>query len=65
MLSPLFYNKKYSLNQILNTVKFNLITNDWKTQICALGGINTKNISKIKMLRKKTSIAFKSLIDNL
>jgi len=65
MLSPLFYNKKYSLNQILNTVKFNLITNDWKTQICALGGINIKNISKIKMLRKKASIAFKSLIDNL
>ena len=65
MLSPLFYNNKYSLNQILNIVRFNLITNLWKTKICALGGINIKNINRIKMLNNKITISFKSLINDL
>ena len=65
MLSPLFYNIKYSLNHILNNVRFNLITNNWKTKICALGGINIKNIKKIKSLNTNTSISFESLINNL
>jgi hypothetical protein len=65
MLSPLFYNKKYSKNKILRPIKFNLITNGWKSKICALGGINQKNIKEIKLLSKKTSISFKSLINEL
>jgi len=59
MLSPLFFNKKYSLNKILNLAKFNLITKDWRTDICALGGINPRNINKLNVLNKKvTSVAF-------
>ena len=65
MLSPLFYNKKYSKNKILGPIKFNLITNGWKSGICALGGINQKNINQIKLLSKNTSISFKSLINEL
>ena len=62
MLSPLFYNKKYSNNKILGIVKFNLISLNWKIKICALGGINLNNIKKIKMC-KAYSIAFISLIN--
>ena len=46
-LSPLFYNSKYSNNKILNPLKFNLIKKNWNTDVCALGGINSKNIKKI------------------
>ena len=28
-LSPLFYNNKYSVNKILQPLRFNLITNNW------------------------------------
>ena len=37
MLSPLFYNNKYSNNKILGTAKFRLISREWKTDVCALG----------------------------
>ena len=60
-LSPIFYNKKYSLNKILNVHKFNLITLDWKTSIGALGGINLKNLRLIQLTRSN-SIGIKSLI---
>ena len=60
-LSPIFYNKKYSLNKILHINKFNLITLNWKTSIGALGGINLKNLKLIKLTRSK-SIGIKSLI---
>jgi thiamine monophosphate synthase len=60
-LSPLFYNKKYSENNILGTIKFNLITGQWKEKISALGGINYKNIKGVRML-KVYSIGFKNLI---
>jgi thiamine-phosphate pyrophosphorylase len=60
-LSPIFYNKKYSLNKILNVHKFNLITLDWKTSIGALGGINLKNL-KLIQLTSSNSIGIKSLI---
>ena len=60
-LSPIFYNKKYSLNKILNVQKFNLITLNWKKSIGALGGINLKNLKLIKLIRSK-SIGIKSLI---
>lgn len=62
MLSPIFYNKKYSFNKILGVVRFNLISNQWKSKICALGGINLKNLNKLKMT-KASSVAFLSLIN--
>jgi thiamine-phosphate pyrophosphorylase len=64
MLSPLFYNEKYTKNNILNIHKFNQITLNWKTDVCALGGINLRNLKKIK-LTKARSIAFKKLIFDL
>jgi thiamine monophosphate synthase len=60
MLSPLFYNDKYSRNKILNVNKFNLIAKDWCTSIFALGGIRLDNIRKIN-LTKANGIGFKSL----
>ena len=60
-LSPIFYNKKYSLNKILHINKFNLITLNWKTGIGALGGINLKNLRLIQLTRSN-SIGIKSLI---
>jgi len=63
MLSPIFYNYKYTLNKILGIVKFNLITLDWNTKICALGGVNLNNLKKIKMT-KSSSVAFISMINN-
>lgn len=63
MLSPLFFNKKYSENKILNVLKFNLISQRWNKDLCALGGINEENIKKIK-LTIANSIAFKRLIEN-
>ena len=61
MLSPVFYNIKYSHNKILNPIKFNLITLNWNIKVGALGGINNKNIKLIN-LTKSTSIGVKSLI---
>ena len=61
MLSPIFYNKKYSPNKILGVARFNLITLNWKTNICSLGGITYKNIKLVNLTRSK-SIAVKSLI---
>ena len=61
MLSPIFYNIKYSPNKILNPIKFNLITRDWNIKVCALGGINNKNIKQIN-LTKSNSIGIKSLV---
>ena len=61
ILSPIFYNRKYSSNKILYTTRFNLISLNWKTNICALGGISSKNIKLINLTRCK-SIGVKSLI---
>jgi thiamine monophosphate synthase len=61
MLSPIFYNSKYSHNQILNPIRFNLITKNWKNKICALGGVNSKNIKLINLTRCN-SVGIKSLI---
>ena len=60
-LSPIFFNAKYSKNKILNPIKFNLISKNWNTTLCALGGILDKNIKKIN-LTKVSSIAFQRLI---
>ena len=61
MLSPIFFNNKYSHNKILNPIKFNLITLNWMTYVCALGGINLMNLKRIKVTRSK-SIGIKTLI---
>jgi thiamine-phosphate pyrophosphorylase len=61
MLSPLFYNKKYSQNKILNVSKFNLISKNWNKKICALGGINSNNLKKLNMT-KSSAAAFISLM---
>jgi thiamine-phosphate pyrophosphorylase len=61
MLSPLFYNKKYSKNKILDVLKFNNFALNWKTPICALGGINFKTLKKVKLLRT-TNLSHKKLI---
>ena len=61
MLSPIFYNNKYSQYQILNPIKFNLISLNWKTEVCALGGISNENIYKIKSTKVK-SVGIKSWI---
>ena len=61
MLSPIFYNIKYSPNKILNPIKFNLITLNWDIKVCALGGINNKNIKQINLTKSK-SIGVKSLV---
>ena len=61
MLSPIFFNKKYSLNKILGPIKFNLITLSWKSNICALGGIKTDNLRMINLTRAK-AVSFMSLI---
>ena len=61
MLSPIFYNDKYSQNQILNPIKFNLMSLNWKTKICALGGISNENIRRLK-ITKARSIGIKSWV---
>ena len=61
MLSPIFYNIKYSTNKILNPIRFNLITLNWDSKICALGGINNKNIKLINLTKSK-AIGIKSLV---
>jgi thiamine-phosphate pyrophosphorylase len=54
IVSPLFYNTKYSINKILGINKFNLLTNNWKSEICALGGISTNNVNKLRMTKVKS-----------
>ena len=61
IFSPIFFTKKYSLNQILNTHKFNLISKNWNEKIYALGGIKLNNITRLKILNIK-GFVIKSLI---
>jgi thiamine monophosphate synthase len=63
MLSPLFFNEKYSKNKILNILKFNHKALNWNIKLCALGGINSKTLKKIK-LTKCVAIGFKKFILN-
>jgi hypothetical protein len=47
------------INEKLKTIKFNLISKDWKMKVAALGGIiYNKNLKKLKLL-KVNSIGFK------
>jgi thiamine-phosphate pyrophosphorylase len=61
MLSPLFFNEKYTKNKILNISKFNTKTMNWNISLCALGGINSKTLKKIS-LTKCVAIGFKKFI---
>jgi thiamine monophosphate synthase len=60
-LSPCFLTKKFTINKVLGPLKFNLITNTWKTDLGCLGGVTTNNYKKVK-LTKANSVGFKSLI---
>ena len=60
-LSPLFYNNKYSVNKILQPLRFNLITNNWNVKLCALGGILKNNRKKIQ-LTKAEAIGIKRFV---
>jgi thiamine-phosphate pyrophosphorylase len=50
-ISPLFYNKKYSINKILGPLKFNNFSKVCKTEIYALAGIRTNNIKILNLLK--------------
>jgi thiamine monophosphate synthase len=63
MLSPIFFNKKYSRNKILGPIKFNLISLNWSCKICALGGIKFNNLKMINLTKVK-AISFMSLINS-
>ena len=62
--SPLFKNQKYSQNKILKICKFNLVANEWKCNLFALGGINSSNLKKVFMTKSK-GIGFVSFINDL
>jgi thiamine monophosphate synthase len=61
MLSPLFFNEKYSKNKILNISRFNHKALNWDIKLCALGGVDSKTLKKIK-LTKCVAIGFKKFI---
>ena len=48
-VSPLFKNNKKK--KYLGVIKFNLIVKNFNGKFIALGGINNKNLSKLKMLK--------------
>ncbi len=62
MLSPLFFNEKYSKYKILGVNRFNLISKNWNCEICALGGVLKENVKKINMTKSK-SIGFIRLLN--
>jgi thiamine monophosphate synthase len=64
MLSPLFYNKKYSRNKILGSTRFKLISRNWKIELCPLGGINNSNLNRIKLLRI-SNVAHRSMLKSI
>jgi thiamine monophosphate synthase len=64
IFSPIFLTKKYNFNQILNTYKFNLISKNWNENIYALGGINLKNITLLKILNIKGFVIKSLIIDS-
>jgi thiamine monophosphate synthase len=63
IVSPIFRNKKYTVNKVLNIQKFNLLTLNWDKEIIALGGINTSNLKKI-YLTKSSGVGFISFIND-
>ena len=63
MLSPIFFNNKYSSNKTLGVIRFNLISNYWKVKLSALGGINLDNLKNLRICKIK-SVAFISLMNS-
>jgi len=63
ILSPIFSNRKYTNNQLLGVVKFNLISNHWLENTYAMGGINYTNFKRIKET-KTEGIGFNNFIKN-
>jgi thiamine-phosphate pyrophosphorylase len=63
-LSPIFKTHKYSINQILGLLKFNLLSLNWNTKTVALGGVKKKNIKLIN-LTKNRSVGFQSFITDI
>ena len=63
MLSPIFSNIKYTENKLLGILKFNLISSIWKIKICALGGINKKNLKKINTTKALYTASKSSIFD--
>ncbi len=61
--SPIFKNNKYSENRILKVCKFNLIANEWKCNLFALGGINSSNLKKV-LMTKSRGVGFVSFIND-
>ena len=62
--SPIFKNKKYNQNHILNICKFNLMSRGWKCNLFALGGINSSNLKKVSMT-KSQGVGFISFMNDL
>ena len=62
IISPIYYNNKYSNNKILGPIKFNLLSLHWKKRKYALGGVNLNNLKKI-YLTKSYGVGFISLIN--
>ena len=61
--SPIFRNDKYSQNRMLKICKFNLITNEWKCNLFALGGVNSSNLKKVFMTKSR-GVGFVSFIND-
>jgi thiamine-phosphate pyrophosphorylase len=64
VISPIFYNSKYSKNSILKPIKFNILLKFCDIKIIALGGINDKTFKKI-LLTKSVAVGFFSWINDL
>jgi len=64
ILSPIFANGKYSKNQLLGLIKFNLISYRWNERTFALGGINSSNFKRIRET-KTLGFGFNNFINEL
>lgn len=62
-ISPLFYNSKYSKNNILEPLKFNVLAKLCNIKLIALGGINEKNFKKV-LLTQSVGVGFFSWVLN-
>ena len=63
IISPIYYNYKYSINKILNPIKFNLLSLGWSTRKYALGGVSLINLKRT-YLTKCYGVGFISLIND-
>jgi len=49
---------------MLGILKFNLMSINWKIKICALGGVNKKNLQKIKNTKARYVASKSSIFNN-